>query len=274
MLRQILHKVPDTALVAEILLRRRQRIALAVGARTLVPQADAHAAGQERLLAHTVEQHLEIKHRVLKDGRIRLEGDLHAVRIPGIRFPLTAEGARHVPALKPFRVAHAVHGVLQLQPLGQRVDDRCADAVQTARDLVSAAAEFSARVQDGVNNLRRGDALLGVYSGGDSAPVILHRDAVVGVDGHGDPVAVSRQRLVYGVIHNLVHQVMQSPDGSRADVHTRSFADCLQSLQHLYLILVIHLVRGGVYALRELFFVHVILCHFLLFSFPVYMSRF
>ena len=43
-----------------------------------------------------------------------------------------------------------------LQPLGKRVDDRRADTVQTAGDLIAPAAEFAARVQDGIDDLQRG----------------------------------------------------------------------------------------------------------------------
>jgi NAD(P)H-dependent FMN reductase len=41
------------------------------------------------------------------------------------------------------------------QFLRERVDDRDAHAVQSARDLVALAAEFAAGVQDGQNDLRR-----------------------------------------------------------------------------------------------------------------------
>ena len=45
-----------------------------------------------------------------------------------------------------------VLGHLDLKPLGQGVDDGRADAVQTAGDLVAAAAELAAGVQDSQNH--------------------------------------------------------------------------------------------------------------------------
>ena len=55
---------------------------------------------------------------------------------------------------------------------GERVDDRDADAVEAAGDLVAAAAELAAGVEDGVDDLE------GVLAGGvlpdrDAAAVVL-----------------------------------------------------------------------------------------------------
>ena len=56
----------------------------------------------------------------------------------------------------------AVAADLDVEALGQRVDDRDADAVQAAGDLVAAAvAELAAGVQDGEHDLDRRALLLG-----------------------------------------------------------------------------------------------------------------
>ena len=95
---------------------------------------------------------------------------------------LLVKGARHLPALKALGAALAAVKVLDLDPFGQGVDDRGAHAVQTARDLVTAAAEFAARVQFGVDHLERRDPLFGVDARRDAASVVGDRYAVVGVD--------------------------------------------------------------------------------------------
>jgi hypothetical protein len=69
---------------------------------------------------------------------------------------------------------------LDVQPGGQRVDDRRADAVQTAGDLVAAAAELAAGVQLGEHELDGAHALGRVDVGGDAAPVVLDPHAPVG----------------------------------------------------------------------------------------------
>jgi hypothetical protein len=113
-----------------------------------------------------------------------------------------------------------------------RVDDRDADAVQAAGDLVAAAvAELAAGVQDGQHDLDGRLALLLHRRDGDAAAVVDDRDRVVGVDRDVDAVAVARERLVDGVVHDLVDQVVQATDTGRADVHARALAHGLETLQ-------------------------------------------
>ena len=89
-----------------------------------------------------------------------------------------------------LRVAVAEsHGVLlavapdaQLEPLGQRVDDRDADAVQAAGHLVGVLVEFSAGVQLGHDDLGRRDAFVLVDVDRDAAAVVAHRARTVGVE--------------------------------------------------------------------------------------------
>ncbi len=82
----------------------------------------------------------------------------------------------------------------QLEALGERVHHRDADAVQAARDLVSApVAELAAGVEDGEDDLGRGALLLLVHPDGDAAAVIGDRDGVVRVDGDLDVVAFAGQ---------------------------------------------------------------------------------
>ena len=58
-----------------------------------------------------------------------------------------------------------------IEPLGQRVDDRDADAVQAAGDLVALAAELAAGVEHGEHDLGRGLALvLAVVIGSTGMP--------------------------------------------------------------------------------------------------------
>ena len=59
------------------------------------------------------------------------------------------------------------------EPLGERVDDRDADAVEAARDLVAVAAELAARVELREDDRQRGQPLLLHHVDRDSrAPVV------------------------------------------------------------------------------------------------------
>ena len=104
--------------------------------------------------------------------------------------------------------------------------------MQAAGHLVAAAvAELAAGVQDGEHDLDRGLALLLVHGDGDAAAVVDDRDRVVGVDRDVDLGGEAGQRLVHGVVHDLVDEVVQAADARRADVHPRALAHRLEPLE-------------------------------------------
>ena len=104
--------------------------------------------------------------------------------------------------------------------------------MQAAGDLVAAAvAELAARVQHGEDDLDRRPAFLGMDGDRNAAPVIGDGHRVVGVDDHVDAGAVTGERLVDGVVDDLVDQVVQATNAGRADVHARSLANGLEPLE-------------------------------------------
>ena len=88
----------------------------------------------------------------------------------------------------------AVAADLGVEPLRQRVDDRHADAVQAAGDLVAAAlAELAAGVQHGQHDLERRLALLLHGRDRDAGAVVDDGDRVVRMDRHLDGVVTARR---------------------------------------------------------------------------------
>ena len=106
--------------------------------------------------------------------------------------------------------------------------------MQTTGDGVAAAAELAAGVQDREHDL---DGRLGGVGGvrvdRDAAATIDHADAAVGEDRHIDQIVVARERLVDGVVDDLVHEVMEAPLTGRADVHAGALAHGLEAFEHL-----------------------------------------
>ena len=217
-------EVLDPALVLEL-----GGVALAA----LVDDRDAQAAREEGGLAQALFERVEVELERLEDVRVGQErdsgpGDAVAGQLPA---PLQLVLGR--PARILLRPLVSVAADLHEQALGQRVDDRHADAVQAAGDLVAAAvAELAAGVQNGEHDLDRRATLFLVHRHGDPAPVVDDRDRVVGVDRHADLGAVAGEGLVDGVVHDLIDEVVQAHHAGRADVHARALADGLQALQH------------------------------------------
>ena len=124
----------------------------------------------------------------------------------------------------------------ELQPVGQRIDHRHADAVQPAGNLVAVLVELAAGVQLGHHDLGGRAPLVVVVLdvGRNAAAVVDDRHRVVGVDDDLDVVAVARQRLVDRVVEHLEHHVMQAGAVGRvADVHARALAYGIEALQDL-----------------------------------------
>ena len=152
-------------------------------------------------------QRLIVVDRVLEHDGVGLEA--HG-RAGVVRLADDGHGLRDIAAGEFHLIDLPIFVHVHFQPLGQRVDDRGADAVQAAGDLIAPAAEFAARVQHGEHDLQRGLAGLRLNIHGDAAAVIADADDIAGLDGELDVAAVTRERLVDGVIDDLIHQVVQA----------------------------------------------------------------
>ena len=104
----------------------------------------------------------------------------------------------------------AVASHLGDEPLGERVHDRDADAVQAARDLVAVAAELPAGVELGQDDRERRKPLLRDHVDRDARARVDDRDRVVGMDRDLDEVVAACERLVDGVVDDLVDEVMEA----------------------------------------------------------------
>ena len=124
----------------------------------------------------------------------------------------------------------------QLEPFRQPVDHGNAHAVQPAGNLVGILIELAARMQLGHDDLGRGTLQLVVVLDvrRNSAPVVDHRDRIVGVYDYLDVVAIPGERFVDGVVQHFEYHVMQPRAiGSVADVHAGPLAHGLEAFEHL-----------------------------------------
>ncbi len=130
----------------------------------------------------------------------------------------------------------AVAPDLDVELLRERVNAADADAVQAAGDFVGGGVEFAAGMKLGEHHLDGGHHLAvgqGHHVDGNAAAVIDDGDGVVDVNDDIDFFGVAGQRLVDGVVHHLIDQVMQAHLAGRADVHGRTEANCLKAFKDL-----------------------------------------
>ena len=130
----------------------------------------------------------------------------------------------------------------QLKVFRQRIYNRSTDSVKTSCYLISAAAEFSACVEDSINNCSRRNLLLRVYTCRNTTSVIGNSDNIARQKFYIYERAVACKSLVDSVINDLINQMMQSLRSCRADVHTRSLSYRFKTFKYLYLIFVIVIV--------------------------------
>ena len=133
--------------------------------------------------------------------------------------------------LHEMRLAVAPDG--ELEPGRQRVDHRDADAVQAAGHLVRVLVEFSAGVELGHDDLGGGNALAFVDVDRDAAAVVAHGAGTVGIERDHDVLGKAGQRLVDGVVDDLVDHVVQAGTVvGVADIHAWPLAHGIEPFEH------------------------------------------
>ena len=146
--------------------------------------------------------------------------------------PVTARSACGLPRSYDLLVDLLVAPDLELEPLGERVDDRHADAVQPARHLVAVVVELAAGVQHREHDFRRRSTAF-VHVGRNAAAVVDDRDRVVDVDGDVDFGGKPGERFVDRVVDDFVDEMMQPGGPGRPDVHRRPLAHGLEPFEDL-----------------------------------------
>ena len=114
----------------------------------------------------------------------------------------------------------------------QRVHHGDAHAVQAAGDRVAAATELAAGMQLGHHGFHAGNAFARHFVDRNASAVIHHAHAAVRQNRHFDVRSVACQRLIDGVVDDLVHQVVQASGAGGADVHARADSHRLKAFQH------------------------------------------
>ena len=136
-------------------------------------------------------------------------------------------------AIETYAIKLSVLSDFGNKPFAERVDAGHAHAVQTARNLVAAASELSARVELCEHHFHCGFAFFFDYAGRNTASVVRDANRAVFEYLDDDVRAISRKRFVNGVVHDFRHQMVKSADVRRADVHARAFSDGIESFENL-----------------------------------------
>ena len=174
----------------------------------LVAHGYSYARVKESKLAHSVRQNIEIIVHLIKYLIVGKECYAGAAFAFGnVLYGLNGGLRLAIGIFLIIKLAVALY--FGYKPCGQRIDNTQAHAMQTAGDLIAAAAEFAARVQHRKRNLQRALMHLFMHVNGYAAAVIGNGNGIVAMDCNFNMVAVSAHGLVNGVIHQLLHQMVQ-----------------------------------------------------------------
>ena len=105
--------------------------------------------------------------------------------------------------------------------------------MKTARELISAAAELTARVQLGKHDFDRRFALFFYYSRGNAASVVGDCDRTVFLYLHENGVAKARHGFVDGVVHDFVDEMVKTALVRGTDIHAGTLSDRFKTFEHL-----------------------------------------
>ena len=123
---------------------------------------------------------------------------------------------------------------IDLHAVGQRVGHRDADAMQAAGGLVDLGVELAAGVQRAHDHFERRLVLeFRMPIDRDAAAIVGDGDEAADLHLDLDPVGVSCQRLVHGVVDHFRKQVMQRLLVGAADIHAGPPAHRLEPFQNL-----------------------------------------
>ena len=228
----VVHVVDESAVVAEahLALEVVGTVLVVAAEVALVAQVDLQALVEEGHLAEAALEGVEGVVGRLEDVGVGVERLGRAGLVGRLALLELAGGHTVVERLAPDEAVALDDGVHRG---AQRVDHGDADTVQTAGDLVAAATELAARVQRRHDEGDGRDLLGRVHVDGDAATVVDHAHAAVVLQHDLDVGGVARERLVDGVVDDLVDEVVQTALTRGADVHAGTLADGLETLEHL-----------------------------------------
>ena len=197
--------------------------------RGIAAPANLDAAEQIRLRARHAVEERRAKRGVAKDFGIGMKAQDGAA--PVLHGPAILDPAlRHAAAIA-LPPQLAVARDLDIEPIGERVDDRDADPVQPARCLVSIAAELATRMQHGQDDFERGlfrEARMRIDR--DAAAVVAHRDRSRRIKLELDSRCMAGDRLVHRIVERFGGEVMQRAFVGAADIHSGAPAHRFQPL--------------------------------------------
>ena len=197
---QIGDKLLDSALVVECLFLLLFPV---------VPKNNLKSFCQKGRLLKPYPQCIVIIYSFLKDLFIRKEINLCPVFIR-ITISHNLKRGYNLSPLITLMVLFSVGIDGNFQPFRQRIYHRSSHSVKPSGDLIPSASEFASRMKDCKHNLHSRKPGLFLDSHRDSPAVVHNRNGIILIYLHINLAAIPCQSFVYGIIHDLIYQMVKS----------------------------------------------------------------
>lgn len=201
---------------------------LRVGAQ--VGERDLDACIQVGQLTHAAGNNVPLESRGGENGRVGPEL-LTCAALGGV--------AHHLHSIE--RLAFLVFLLIDMTvavDLREHVGGQCVDtahtyAVQTTGYFVGVLVELTTSVEHGHYDFECALVQLLVLVNGDASAIVLYGATAISIDGHFHFGAEACHGLVDTVVYSLVDEVVKSFLANVTNVHGRTFAHGLKTLQYL-----------------------------------------
>ena len=212
---QILHKFYQSAFVEEHLL----------GVVPFIPKHNFQAPVQKGQFPQPRRQGFLVKFNLFENFRIGPKGGFGAGFAGFAHFFHLGYRNAALVLLAPHR-AIPVH--FHFAPFRKGVHHGSTHPVQPAGYFVGIFVEFTTGVQHGHNNFQCGFIHFPMLIHRDTAAIVFYSNAFIGMNGDDHLGTEASHGFINAVVHNFVHQMVQSPTGNIPDVHGGPFAHRLQ----------------------------------------------
>jgi hypothetical protein len=121
---------------------------------------------------------------------------------------------------------------LDVEALGEGVDDRGTHPMETTGCCVRAGAELAAGVQFCEDDLDPAETGLWFDVHGNTAGAVVHLDGIISVEDDADLITVTAERLIHRVVNDLPEAVHESPGIRGTDVHAGPLTDRFEAFEN------------------------------------------
>jgi hypothetical protein len=118
------------------------------------------------------------------------------------------------------------------EPVGECVDNRNTDAMETPGNLVAFLVELAACMENGQHHFKGALPVLLHPVDRNTPSVVFHLERAVFIDYYGNTAAITGKRFIDRVVHDFIDKMVQPAGVCAANIHGRTLTDRGESFKN------------------------------------------